>query len=291
MIEEQGEYTVYPEDLPAGQEIPVSVNHQALSIDQSPGVQPLATLPAVTQAVGLIERAIDKDMDLDKLQKLLDMKKEIEADEARRAFAAAMAGFRGEKIMIDKDRTVSYSTDGGDTISYQHASLGNYIEKTAPAMSRWGLSARWEIKQEDGNIKGRCVITHALGHSEASDWMIASADQSGKKNPIQQIASTRSYIKRYTFEEAMGVAARGDDGDDDGQAAGLSASMPVIEENQYFELDSLIENNELPRQAITDWLDKFFPYTNGDLAKIHPDHYSKVHDKIMGAIEAKQKAE
>jgi hypothetical protein len=48
--------------------------------------------------------------------------------------------------------------------------------------------------------------------------MKAPKDTSGSKNAIQSIASTITYLQRYTLFAATGLAA--DDQDDDGKAAG-----------------------------------------------------------------------
>ena len=43
-----------------------------------------------------------------------------------------------------------------------------------------------------------CQITHELGHSESVE-MTAPPDDSGGKNTIQSIASTKTYLERYTL--------------------------------------------------------------------------------------------
>ena len=85
------------------------------------------------------------------------------------------------------------------------------------AMARHGLSYHWNVKQGSGPIMVECIVTHAAGHSERIE-MSAPADASGKKNPIQQIASAVSYLQRYTLLAITGMSTKGMD--DDGRDAG-----------------------------------------------------------------------
>ena len=57
-----------------------------------------------------------------------------------------------------------------------------------------------------------------MGHSE-STVLEAAPDSSGKKNAIQQVASTVTYLQRYTLLAACGLATK-DMEDDDCAGAG-----------------------------------------------------------------------
>ena len=55
-----------------------------------------------------------------------------------------------------------------------------------------------------------CIIAHRDGHSE-ENTLSAGRDDSGKKNSIQSIGSTITYLQRYTLKSALGLAASADD--------------------------------------------------------------------------------
>jgi hypothetical protein len=78
-----------------------------------------------------------------------------------------------------------------------------------------GLSHRWETEQKDNLIRVTCILTHALGHSERV-VLEARPDDSGKKNAIQQVGSTVTYLQRYTLLAITGMATT--DQDDDGRS-------------------------------------------------------------------------
>lgn len=168
----------------------------------------------------MLERVIDKGADVTQFERLLDLQIKWEANEARKAFVAAMADFKAEPMEILKRKRVEFTTRDGDTTSYSHAEISDVIDAVVPAMSKHGLSHRWDVTQASGTISVTCTITHKMGHSE-SVTMSAAPDASGKKNSIQQIASAVTYLQRYTLLAATGMAAKGM-GDDDGRGAGAA---------------------------------------------------------------------
>ena len=158
----------------------------------------------------------DSKIDAAGMATLLDAQLKYEANEARKAYAAAMAAFKEDPPQIIKDRTVGYQAKGG-TVGYSHASLGNVTLCINKALSAHGLTASWETGQVDGKVRVTCHITHVLGHRE-STFLDAAPDGSGSKNPIQAIGSTVTYLQRYTLLALTGLATY--DQDDDGKGSG-----------------------------------------------------------------------
>lgn len=158
----------------------------------------------------LIEMAITSGADLDKVEKLLELKERWDKNEAKKAFHKAMADFKANPIEIDKDRKVGYKTEKGG-VSYNHASLANVVRKIGAELSKHGLAASWRTAQ-NGVIIVTCRITHSLGHFEETS-LSASADNSGSKNSIQAIGSTISYLERYTLLALTGLATHEQDND------------------------------------------------------------------------------
>ncbi|MGK5049914.1 ERF family protein, partial [Janthinobacterium sp. GB4P2] len=95
------------------------------------------------------------------------------------------------------------------------------------ALARCGISHDWDTQQPaSGMIIVSCSLTHVMGHSK-STTMEAPPDNSGSKNVIQQIASTVTYLQRYTLLGACGLATK--DMDDDGRGGEQAApAVPPI---------------------------------------------------------------
>lgn len=160
----------------------------------------------------VIQIAVSQGADVDKLTKLFDLQMRWEANQAKKAFDAAMQEFKKDPPEIEKNKLVSF----GQT-NYKHATLDHVCDRVAEALSKHGISHRWRVSQEEGTIRVSCILTHSMGHSEETT-LAAGPDTSGSKNAIQAIGSTVTYLERYTLLAATGLAAA--NMDDDGQAAG-----------------------------------------------------------------------
>jgi ABC-type sulfate transport system substrate-binding protein len=181
------------------------------STSKPPAMQQTRSVAMATPA-DLLRIAVETGADLDRLEKLMALQERWEANEARKAYVAAMTAFKAEPLEIIKRKTVEFSGT-----KYNHAELSDVTQVVCPAMAKHQLSHRWDVTQAGDRITVDCVITHVLGHSEKVT-MEAMPDSSGKKNAIQQVASTISYLQRYTLLAATGVATKGMDDDAQGFA-------------------------------------------------------------------------
>lgn len=157
----------------------------------------------------MLQIAVQKGVDTEQLSKLMDLEERWRANKAREAYVRAMTAFKSEPTRILKTKQVSIP--GG--AQFAHAKLADVVDGTCATLSRHGLSHRWETTQANGGISVTCILTHESGHSERTT-LTAPPDDSGKKNGIQAIGSTVTYLERYTLMAATGLAAA--DMDDDG---------------------------------------------------------------------------
>ena len=184
-------------------------------------------LPAIVPGpLSMAMQAIKAGMSIADIRTMLDLQKDWEANEARKAYALAMSAFKAEPVAIFKTKAVGYIASDGSLVTYNHAELSNVTLAISPAMSRHQLSHRWDVAQENGFITVKCLITHSMGHSE-SIAMTGLPDNTGDKNAIQQIASTVSYLQRYTLLAITGMSAKGID--DDAQSAYPSQDLANVE--------------------------------------------------------------
>lgn len=186
----------------------IEMEQRAVAVAERAG--PMASALQALQAGATVEQ----------LQGLLTLQKDWEANEARKAYVAAMAEFKKNPPEIFKRKEVAF----GDT-RYSHATIGDVTSLTVAGLAAHGFSHRWDTKQSEGRIEVSCILTHSLGHNE-STTLEASPDSSGKKNAIQQVASTVTYLQRYTLLAACGLATK-DMEDDDGASAGQAVEVPA----------------------------------------------------------------
>ena len=203
-----------------------------------------------------IALAISKGSNLEQIEKLMLLQERFDANQAKKAYVKAMADFKANAPLVDKDKV-------NNQYKSKYTSLGNLINTVSPVLSKFGLSASWDIKQ-NGIIEVTCKMTHFMGHSETAT-MNAPADGSGAKNPIQQIKSTITYLKGVTFESITGLASTDDNVDDDGNAA----VSELITEAEQSNLVDLITSTKSDMQRFL----KFMKVKN--LAEIRKDELNK----------------
>ena len=169
----------------------------------------LANLPALRDSTpaAMLALAVGKGLDVQSLERLMALYERYEENQARKAFFAALAEFQSEVPPLVKDKSVSY----GDT-HYKHASLGSIAQAIREPLKRHGLSYRFTIENDENGISVACVVTHVQGHSEPTK-MGSPSDSSGKKNPIQSLGSSVTYLQRYTLIAALGLTTADEDMD------------------------------------------------------------------------------
>lgn len=236
--------------------------------------------------LAMAERAMELNR-MDQLDRLLDLQMRWDAEQQRKAYVAAMAAFKAEPIRITKSRAVGYTTKEGDFVGYKHAQLADVVDGVVAHMGKHGLSHRWDVTQEEGKVEVTCIVTHRDGHSE-SVTMSAAPDNSGKKNAIQQVASTVTYLQRYTLMSACGVAAA--DMDDDGRAGGAPEPEANITPEQAKILGDLIEVVIRRKAAFMEWVGSQIGYKIEDIALLPASKYQAVHDEL-GRIQARRAAQ
>jgi hypothetical protein len=169
----------------------------------------LATNQSLTP-LAVLDKAIASGASVESLERLVALQERWQANEAKRAFTAALSSLRSELPHIAKGKTVDFSTSKGRT-HYRYEDLADLTEQLSPAMSKHGLSFRWRTDAtQPGYIAVTCIVAHADGHEEETT-LSGPYDNSGNKNPIQAIGSVVTYLQRYTLKAAIGVAAGVDD--------------------------------------------------------------------------------
>lgn len=170
---------------------------------------------AANNPMAMIAAAVAKGVDTEQLTKLMDLQERWEKNEARKAFSDAMVAFKAEPITIDKNKDVYHN----GKYMYSHATLDNICRQIIAALQKHGIAHTWRVSQSESRIKVACVLRHRMGHEETVE-LEGAPDTSGAKNAIQAMASTVSYLQRYSLMASTGLAAGMDD--DDGAGGGES---------------------------------------------------------------------
>lgn len=180
----------------------------------------IAAPPDSQMLMRIIERAATlPDLDLDRIDRLLDLKERWDKAEAKKLFVAAKVEFKKNPPQIFKNKNVSYGTT-----NYDHATHDEVTSKISAALALYGFEHEWKSTQAENKITVTCILTHIAGHSESVE-LSSINDGSGGKNSIQAIASANTYLQRYTLLAVTGLSTS-DMPDDDGKGADNKKEEP-----------------------------------------------------------------
>lgn len=160
----------------------------------------------------LLQQAIEKGLDVNSLEKLMDLQDRWEANQARKLFFEAFTNFQAKCPEIRKTKKVYFSDSdrANNKAAYNFAPISDIVRQIGESLKDNDLSYRWEIYDDKDVLKVTCLVSHVGGHTERTT-MQASADQSGGKNSIQARGSSIEYLKRYTLIGALGISTADED--------------------------------------------------------------------------------
>lgn len=158
---------------------------------------------AMSPVVRMGMEILGKNPSPETLRELLAVNKEWEANEARKAFAVAMVDLkRALPSVLKHDKTVHFNNT-----HYTHTTLASASEQLTPVLAQYGFAATFKPRTTEQGVAVTCQIRHAAGHAE-EETLSSKIDVSNAaiKNPIQQMASSITYLKRYLLLSMLGIA-------------------------------------------------------------------------------------
>jgi hypothetical protein len=176
---------------------------------------PVQEHQAVNQMIEVIERvAMNPEVDVEKMEKLLDMQERILDRQAQQEFDIAMANMQPELPVVAK-KGIIYNKDG-TTVRSKYAKFEDINKEVKPILSQYGFSMTFNVNQSGNEISVVGNLAHKAGHRESTSITLGP-DVSGNKNAVQAVASSVSYGKRYTMSALLNLIF--EDEDDDGENA------------------------------------------------------------------------
>jgi hypothetical protein len=175
---------------------------------------PVADRSESTAIMQVIERAaMNPDVDIDKMERLLQMQERILNRNAHAAFSSALAMMQCDLPSIKENGAIEVN----GTVRSKYAKFEDINDTVRPILQRYGFAVSFRVKQDASMITVTGILAHREGHSEETQICLP-ADSSGSKNSVQAIGSSVSYGKRYAMCALLNITSRGED--DDGVGAG-----------------------------------------------------------------------
>lgn len=162
--------------------------------------------------LNLISRVVTSpDIDISKIEKLLDMQFNLEAKNAEKEFNQAMSIMQSKLPSIPKDSLMKvYSKTTGKNFEVAYASFENIHKYVTPVLTEHGFAVFFQLHTSDNFIKVVCNLTHKSGHKIETEIHLPR-DHSGSKNDVQSIGSSISYGKRYAICSLLNIATEKED--------------------------------------------------------------------------------
>lgn len=227
-------------------------------------------LPESAAIIQVIERAaMNPDVDIDKMERLLQMQERIMERNAKAAYAADLARMQPDLPIITERGGIR---DRNGNVQSTYALWEDINEAIKPVLAKHGFALSFRTGQGEGRITVTGVLSHREGHSEETT-MHLPIDTSGSKNSVQAVGSSISYGKRYTAGALLNITSRGED--DDGKAAGGAATISDEQAMTIRELIEVVGANEK----------KFLEYLKVSSISAIP---AKDYDRAVAALNAKK---
>lgn len=196
-------------------------------------------LPVVQEApngmVAMMERlALNPDLPVEKLEKLLEMQLKVRALEAEAAFNAAMTSCQSDMGRVSAD---AKNTHTGST----YASYGQLDRVLRPIYTKHGFAVSFDEGPAPAeHVLALAYVSHDAGHTRTYRKTMPIVTKGLKGGDMMTAthgaASAGSYAKRYLLKDIFNVAIGEDDNDGNGEGVTLK-----INEKQAAELQALME--------------------------------------------------
>jgi hypothetical protein len=159
----------------------------------------------------LFQLAIEKN-NIDVIERMMAVRRELEADYAKKAFQQAMAAFQRDCPSVAKSRPVNNAESKGGGHRYNFAPLEDIVRQVGSLIAEHGFTYTWNSTTVGNEITVHCIVTHSLGHREITDFK-STCDAPPGANRQQGAGSGFSYGKRYSFIGAFGIVLVDEDDD------------------------------------------------------------------------------
>jgi hypothetical protein len=190
--------------------------------------------------LAIIERAaMNPDVDIDKMERLLAMQERIMERQAKQAFIEAKIAMRDVLPEITMRGRIIIRDKNNPSNIIQETPFARFEDihvAIMPILTAHGFDLSFKNGlSPDGKVRVTTILSHVDGHSEETFFDLPH-DSTGSKNSVQAVGSATSYGKRYGTLSILNIRVCGED--DDAQEAG---KPETITQEQNIELGTMAD--------------------------------------------------
>jgi hypothetical protein len=174
-------------------------------------------LPGEAQGSDLLRLAIERDVDVEKLERLIQMRDRELLRQAQSEYDRAFAEMQKEYVPVHKD---SSAKDGGGKVLYKYAPLETILKTYAPIWTEHGFSWTWEEKPVTISYDGKdhrgleitCVV-NGHGYEKRYPVQVEIPTPTKFTNAVQVTGVAKTYGRRYSLIDAFSPIIEDEDDD------------------------------------------------------------------------------
>jgi len=222
----------------------------------------------------LIALALQRDVPVETIERLVALRERALAKQAEQAYNAAFAAFQAECPPVPKTSRAEIATRQGSKYGYSYAELDEIADTVRPHLTKHGLSFNWDCRVSDDGARmtATCRLRHIGGHGDSAEFPIPTASSSAMSDQ-QRYAAALTFAKRQSLISVLGLVTTGATPDAPGDLTPISSE-------QFMTLAALI-------QEVGADLGKFLRYAKvSRLEDIPAGRYGS----LVAALEQKRKA-
>lgn len=150
----------------------------------------------------LLQLAISKDLDTDKLEKLIELKTKEDERLCKKDFDFHFTEMQKEFEPIKRTK---------DSYTSKYAPLELMQRKYGGIIANHGFSFRWREESIE-NGKRVIFVLSGWGHTDDSTYFdVPKIEGTNQNNDIQVLGIMSAYGKRYTFKSGLGISEEDED--------------------------------------------------------------------------------
>ena len=157
----------------------------------------------------LLQLAIEKDVDIEKLSKLMDLQERWLKANIEKKFNLAMANFQKNCPIIEKKQAVKNKSG---EVRYKFAPIGEIIRQVKTLLADNKLFYDFTTEDSEGFLKVICTATHESGHCKQAAFKIPIGKEDYMSD-VQKYGARLTFAKRYAFCNAFGITTAETDTD------------------------------------------------------------------------------
>lgn len=171
---------------------------------------------------GLISQALDKNVPVESLERLLAMRRELKAEYAKEQFILSMSHFQAECPIIINTKKGSRTKTG--IVAFYYAPLESIISQVRSLLAKHnlshGLTTATDLKGD--TVTAYCTARHIAGYSETTEFTAIIGEGTPLMTKRQVVAGAHTFARRYAFCNCFGIVTSDYDLDDGGNIVSIT---------------------------------------------------------------------